>query len=316
MKAASAEAPPPGDDWVHEVKWDGMRILARCAGGETTLRSGNLLDATARFPELAGLAAAVGCDVVLDGEVVAFDAGGRPDFGRLQQRMHLSSPGEVQRVAAEVPVSFALFDVLWLDGHDLCPLPWEQRRGLLEQLVDPAPSWRVPPYDTDGPGLLAIADAQGLEGIVSKRLDSTYAPGKRTTSWRKVKVRRHQEFVVGGWWPGEKGRAGRLGSLLIGVHEPSTPGNPLRFAGKVGTGFTSTALTSYEQLLDGLTTDVCPFDPPPPSPIARHARWVRPEVVVEVAFGEWTSDGVLRHPSHLGRRTDTAPGEVVREPYL
>lgn len=313
MKAASADVPPAGDDWIHEIKWDGMRILTRCADGEATLWSGNGLDATVRFPELHGLGEAVGCDVVLDGEVVAIDGAGRPDFGRLQQRMHLGSAAEVRRVAAEVQVSYAVFDILWLDGHDLCPLPWAQRRGVLEQLVEPTASWRVPPYDTDGPGLLAIADEQGLEGIVSKRLDSTYLPGKRTTAWRKVKVRRHQEFVVGGWWPGDKGRAGRLGSLLVGVHDPSAPGNPLRFAGKVGTGFTAPVLASYEALLADLATDGCPFDPPPPRPIARQAHWVRPEVVVEVAFGEWTSEGVLRHPSHLGRRIDKDPTEVVRE---
>jgi bifunctional non-homologous end joining protein LigD len=160
---------------------------------------------------------------------------------------------------------------------------------------------------------MEIADERGLEGIVSKRLDSTYAPGKRTTSWRKVKVRRHQEFVVGGWWPGEKGRAGRLGSLVVGVHDPAAPGNPLRFAGKVGTGFTAPVLAAYEELFADLATDTCPFDPEPPRAISRQARWVRPEVVVEVAFGEWTSDGVLRHPSHLGRRIDKDPSEVVRE---
>jgi bifunctional non-homologous end joining protein LigD len=313
MKATTADAPPFGDEWIHEIKWDGMRVLTRCAGGDTTMWSGNGLDATVRFPELHALGAAVGCDVLLDGEIVAFDGAGRPDFGRLQQRMHLTSPAEVRRVAAEVPVAYALFDVLWLDGHDLCALPWQQRRGVLEDLVEPTATWRVPPYDTDGPGLLAIADAQGLEGIVSKRVDSTYVPGKRTTAWRKVKVRRHQEFVVGGWWPGEKGRAGRLGSLLIGVHDRSAAGDPLRFAGKVGTGFTAPVLASYERLLAGLATDSCPFDPPPPRTITRQAHWVRPEVVVEVAFGEWTTDGVLRHPSHLGRRLDKDPAEVVRE---
>ncbi len=313
MKATSADAPPAGDGWVHEIKWDGMRVLARCDGGTTTLTSGNLLDATTRFPELLGVGAAVGCDVVLDGEVIAIDDAGRPDFGRLQQRMHLSSPTEVRRKAAEVPVALALFDLLWLDGHDLCPLPWTERRSLLEQLVEPSPSWRVPPTDDDGPGLLEIADERGLEGIVSKRTDSTYLPGKRTAAWRKIKVRRHQEFVVGGWWPGEKGRAGRLGSLIVGVHDPSAPGNPLRFAGKVGTGFTEPVLAAYETLFADLATDRCPFEPPPPRAITRHAHWVRPEVVVEVAFGEWTTDNVLRHPSHLGRRLDKAPDEVVRE---
>jgi bifunctional non-homologous end joining protein LigD len=316
MKATAAAAPPMGAEWVHEVKWDGMRVLLRCVDGETTLASSNGIDATVRFPELTDIGRAIGCDAVLDGEVIAVDAAGRPDFGTLQRRMHLSSPTDVKRVAADVPVALALFDILWLDGHDLCPLPWEGRRGALEQIVEPAPSWRVPPTDDDGPGLLAIADEQGLEGIVSKRIDSTYLPGKRTTSWRKVKVRRHQEFVVGGWWPGEKGRAGQMGSLLIGVHDPSTSGNPLRFAGKVGTGFTAPVLASYDALLAELASDECPFDPPPPRAIAAKAHWVRPEIVVEVSFGEWTTEGVLRHPSHLGRRDDKAPQEVIREPYL
>lgn len=313
MKATAAESVPVGDDWAHEVKWDGMRVLARCTDGTTTLASGNNLDATTRFPELLGLGEAVGCNVVLDGEVIAVDSAGRPDFGLLQRRMHLSSPAEVQRVAADVPVGLALFDVLWLDGHSLCELPWRDRRHLLEQLVEPTPVWRVPPWDEDGPGLLAIADQSGLEGIVSKRVDSTYLPGKRTTSWRKIKVRRHQEVVVGGWWPGEGNRSGGIGSLLVGVHDPSAPGNPLRYAGKVGTGFTAPVLTAYESLFAELATDHSPFDPEPPRTVSRLAHWVRPEVVVEVAYGEWTAEGVLRHPSHLGRRLDKDPAEVVRE---
>jgi bifunctional non-homologous end joining protein LigD len=313
MKAVSAEVPPTGEAWVHEVKWDGMRVLARCAEGTTTLTTSNGLDATGRFPELLGVGEAAGCAVILDGEVVAVDDAGRPDFGRLQQRMHLTSAAEVRHRAADVPVALAVFDLLWLDGHDLCPLPWRDRRDVLERLLEPAPAWRLSPVHDDGVGLLAIADERGLEGIVSKRADSTYQPGKRSPAWRKVKVRRHQEFVVGGWWPGERSRAGRLGSLIIGVHDPSAPGNPLRFAGKVGTGFTEPVLASYEALFAGLATDECPFEPPPPRAISRLARWVRPEVVVEVAFGEWTTEGVLRHPSHLGRRLDKDPAEVVRE---
>jgi bifunctional non-homologous end joining protein LigD len=313
MKAVSAEAPPTGADWVHEVKWDGMRLLVRCDDGATTLTTTNGLDATVRFPELRGLCDAIGCDAIVDGEVVAQDAAGRPDFGRLQARMHLTSPAEVALRAAEVPVSMALFDLLWLDGHDLCPLPLRERRRLLEDLVEAAPGWRLSPVHDDGPGLLEIAREQGLEGVVSKRLDSTYLPGKRTTSWRKVKVRLHQEVVVGGWWPGTGNREGGMGSLIIGVHEPSAPGNPLRYAGKVGTGFTASTLRDYEGLLSGLATDVCPFDPEPPRLVSRQARWVRPEIVIEVEFGEWTAESVLRHPSHLGRRIDKDPAEVVRE---
>ena len=314
MKAVSGELPPAADDgWSYEIKWDGMRLLGRCADGEVTFKTTNGLDATARFPELEGLAAAIGCDAVLDGEVVAIDDAGRPSFGLLQQRMHLADRAEVRRRMHDVPVQLALFDLLWLDGNDICPLPWRDRRPLLEQLVETTPVWRVPVVHDDGPALLAIADQQGLEGVMAKRTDSPYLPGKRSPAWRKVKVRRHQEFVVGGWWPGEKGREGHLGSLIVGVHDPSAPGNPLRFTGKVGTGFTAATLSDYERLLAGLATDTCPFDPAPPPAIARHAHWVRPEVVVEVEFGEWTADGVLRHPSHIGRRIDKDPAEVVRE---
>jgi bifunctional non-homologous end joining protein LigD len=129
-----------------------------------------------------------------------------------------------------------------------------------------------------------------------------------------VKVRRRQELVVGGWWPGTGNRTGGVGSLVVGVYDPAAPGRPLRFAGKVGTGFTVATLSEYERLFASLATDACPFDPPPPRAITRQARWVRPEVVVEVEFAEWTADGVLRHPSHLGRRIDKDPNDVVREP--
>jgi bifunctional non-homologous end joining protein LigD len=228
--------------------------------------------------------------------------------------MHLSTPHAVAAKRAEVPVSMAVFDLLWLDGHDLCPLPWSERRRLLEDLVEAGPSWRVSPVHDDGPVLLAIAAEQGLEGIVSKRIASPYVPGKRSTSWLKVKVRRRQELVVGGWWPGTGNREGRLGSLIVGVHDRSRPGNPLVYAGKVGTGFTEQHLRDYEVLLAPLRTAECPFDPPPPRPIERAATWVRPEVVIEVEFGEWTAEGVLRHPSHLGRRIDKPAEKVVREP--
>ncbi|HYF46395.1 MAG TPA: hypothetical protein VD926_09315, partial [Acidimicrobiales bacterium] len=237
-----------------------------------------------------------------------------PDFGLMQHRMHVATAAEAARRAAERPVTLALFDVLWLEGHDTCGLPWTERRRVLEPLVEPTAHWRVPAAHDDGVGLLAAATAQRLEGIVSKHRDSTYVPGKRTTQWRKIKVRRRQEFVVGGWWPGEGNRTGGLGSLLVGVHDPDAPGRPLRFAGKVGTGFTAAVLADYERLLAPLAIDRPPFDPPPPGPLGMRAHWVKPEVVVEVEFGEWTADGILRHPSHLGRRINKDPADVVREP--
>jgi bifunctional non-homologous end joining protein LigD len=239
MKAVSGEMPFASETgWAYEIKWDGMRVIGRCAGGAATFTTGNGLDATGRFPELAGLAEAIGCDAIVDGEVVAMDEAGRPSFGRLQQRMHLAAAAEVRRRMIDVPVQLALFDLLWLDGNELCPLPWHERRPILERLIEATPTWRVPAAHDDGPALLEFADDHGLEGVMAKRTDSPYLPGRRSPAWRKIKVRRQQELVVGGWWPGEKGRAGRLGSLIVGVHDPSSPGNPLRFAGKVGTGFT------------------------------------------------------------------------------
>lgn len=313
MKAAAADEPPAGDDWAHEVKWDGMRVLVAHDADGTTLTSANGLDATARFPEVVPVGAALGVPVVLDGEVVAQGPDGRPDFGLLQRRMHLSTPRAVREAAAAVPVSLVCFDLLWFDGHDLCGLPWQDRRGVLEELFEPGPRWRLSPVHDDGAALLEAVRARGLEGVVSKRVASPYLPGRRTTSWRKVKVRLHQEVVVGGWWPGTGNREGGLGSLLVGVHDPGAPGNPLRFAGRVGSGLSTADLRDYEALLAPLATDACPFDPPPPPPVRRKARWVRPQVVVEVAFGEWTADGVLRHPTLLGRRIDKAPDQVVRE---
>src|SRR5262245_28483493 len=207
MKAVSGDLPAATEDgWIYEIKWDGMRLLGRCSDGTVTYKTTNGLDATARFPELAGLAEAIGCDAVLDGEVIAIDEAGRPSFGLLQQRMHLASAVDIRRRMVDVPVQLALFDLLWLDGADVCPLPWSERRRLLEELVETAPKWRVPSFDDDGPGLLEIVNVQGFEGVMAKRTDSPYLPGRRSPTWRKVKVRRHQEVVVGGWWPGEKGR--------------------------------------------------------------------------------------------------------------
>jgi bifunctional non-homologous end joining protein LigD len=316
MKAVSADLPPDGTGWAYELKWDGMRVLAALVDGHVRLTSGNGLDATVRFPELAGLGAAVGVDAVLDGEVVALDERGRPDFGRLQHRMHIAAAAEAARKAVESPVTYAVFDVLHLAGHDTCPLPYLDRRRLVADLVATAPRWRVPGHHDDGAALYEAARDGGLEGVMAKKVDSPYLPGKRSPTWRKVKIRRRQELVVAGWWPGEGARDGRLGSLLVGVHEPDPDGGPgrLRYAGRVGTGFTAAELDRLGGLLAPLALDRCPFDPPPPRPVARVAHWARPELVVEVAFAEWTADGVLRHPSYLGERTDKDPTEVVHEP--
>lgn len=311
MKAVSGELPVDEARWAFEIKWDGVRVLAHLDHGRIKLRSSRGNDITMRYPELHGLAAVLGQhSVVLDGEVVAFDAEGRPSFGMLQSRMHLASARQVAERAAHVPIAYVLFDLVRLDGHDVGQLPYVERRHILTDLIDPAQGWQIPAHRIgDGAALLEAVKRQGLEGVMAKRPDSPYVPGKRSPAWRKIKARLRQELVVGGWQPGDGNRSGRLGSLLVGVYEAGR----LRFSGKVGTGFDDAELKRLGGLLEGVASDACPFDPPPPRPIARAARWVRPELVAEVEFGEWTAEGILRHAAYLGLRDDKAPTDVVRE---
>ncbi len=315
MKATAGDL-PTDDGWAFEVKWDGMRALTWVDGSAWRVQSVNERDVTASWPELAGLPDALPASTaLLDGELVATDDAGRPDFGRLQQRMHVADPAEARRRSVEVPVTYVVFDLLHLDGHDLTALPWSDRRRLLEQVVEPGPRWRPSPVHDDGVELLAAADERGLEGVVAKRTDSPYVPGSRARTWRKVKVRRRQEMVVGGWLPGEGNRQGRLGALLVGHHDVAGDDGPLRFAGRVGTGFRDAELARLADLLADLETDRCPFDPPPPrTDLLRGPVWVRPELVAELAFAEWTGEGRLRHPSYLGLRTDKDARDVTRDP--
>ncbi len=313
MKATGGEL-PLGDGWTYEVKWDGMRALCFVEGGKLRTQSYNERDVTASWPELAGLPDTLPVTTaLLDGELVATDDEGRPSFGLLQQRMHVADPAEAARRAAEVPVAYVAFDLLHLDGHDLTGLPLSDRRRLLDQVLEPGPRWRCSPMHDDGPALLAAAKERGLEGVVAKRLDSRYEPGKRVRTWLKVKVRLRQEMVVGGWLPGAGNRTGRIGALLVGYHD--TPGDGrLTFAGRVGTGFTDAELRRLGTLFDDLAADDCPFDPPPPrAEILRGPAWLRPELVAELEFGEWTGEGRLRHPSYLGLRDDKSPQHVTRD---
>jgi bifunctional non-homologous end joining protein LigD len=312
MKATSGPL-PTGDQWIYEAKWDGMRVLTEVAPDGLRAWSSRGLDAGPSFPELRALAGALApVEATLDGEVVALDADGRPSFERLQHRMHVSSEAEAIRRSAEVPVAYVVFDLLELSGHDLTGRPWHERRRLLDQVADDfPPGVDVATVYDDGPGLLEAARDRGLEGVVAKRRDSVYVPGGRTRSWVKVKVRLHDEMVVGGWSGGMGNREGKLGSLLFGYHD--TPGSPtLRYAGRAGSGFTWAELDRMERRLTELATPECPFDPPPPPLHRKGAHWVRPEVVVEIEYGEWTTEGRLRHPVYLGERTDKDAADVVR----
>lgn len=312
MKAAPGEL-PTGDGWIYELKWDGMRGVVFIEDGELRVQTTNLLDATVSFPELQVLAEELAHfdSVVLDGELVAFDGAGNPSFSQMQQRMHVGDPADAARRSHAVPVVFVAFDLLHLNGNDMFDLPFSKRRELLEQILGDSETWRVSPiWTTEPENLLDVVIERHLEGIVAKRSESLYRPGKRSQQWRKIKPRRRQEFVVGGWLSGEGNRANRAGSVLVGYHDDTG----LRYAGRVGSGFTATELDEWSTLLGERAIDSSPFvDPVPPKP-GRSQHWVQPELVIEVAFSDWGGDDMhLRHPSYLGRRIDKNAGEVVRE---
>jgi bifunctional non-homologous end joining protein LigD len=300
---------PAGTGWAYEVKWDGMRAIVSVQTAGVRAFSSRGADITVGYPELGRLEGAFGTDVVLDGELVAL-ADGVPSFAALQQRMHLADPGRVLRRAAEVPVVFMVFDVLRIGGTDTVGLAFADRRRLLDQLVEPGPTWRaVDSHVGGGDALLAEVRGRGLEGVVAKRLDATYEAGRRSAAWVKVKVQRRQEMVVGGWVSGEGSRADSLGSLLIGHHDA----DGLRFAGTVGSGIGDTDAAHLRALLDERATDASPFADPLPRFPGRRVHHSRPEVVVEVAMLGWTPAGKVRHPVYLGRRFDVDPSAVVRE---
>jgi bifunctional non-homologous end joining protein LigD len=307
MLACAGPLPPDDPRWSYEVKWDGVRVLAAVeAGGvRLTSRAGN--DVTGSYPELQGLAAALTGPVLLDGEVVAM-ADGRPDFGLLQSRMHVSRP--TGALVAATPVTLVLFDVLHAGGQSLLGATYDARREALEQVAADGPHWSVPPvFPGTGRAVAEATRAQGMEGVVAKRRDSRYEPGRRSDCWVKVKHVRRQSAVVAGWKPGEGGRAGRIGSLLLGV--PGPPG--LEYAGHVGTGFSAATLRQLGELLAPLRRDSSPFATPVPREHARTAVWVEPRLVCDVEFTAWTREGRLRHPSYKGLRDDVDPEAVVRE---
>jgi bifunctional non-homologous end joining protein LigD len=323
MLAKPGEVPASdGDKWAYEIKWDGIRALGYVDQSRWCMLSRRLEDVSARYPELEPIAEALeGRSAILDGEVVALDENGRPRFQLIQSRMGLTSPGMIQARVKQQPVDYVIFDLLHLDGHCVLDLPYVQRRELLEELGLDGPRWRTPRYrHGGGPELLEAARRQGLEGLVAKRCDSPYRPGKRTGEWIKMRVWRRQEFVIGGYIPGEGSRARRVGSVLVGYYDKRRSelgkGEPqtLRFAGAVGSGLS-------EKQIDFLTTELhkreipeSPFDVGAPAgPKARLAVWCTPELVCEVAWTEWTNEGTLRQPAFKGLRDDKDPREVVKE---
>jgi bifunctional non-homologous end joining protein LigD len=309
MLATAGALPPDDDAWAYEVKWDGVRALVAVEGGRLALtsRAGN--DVTASYPELAGLAVDLGSrSVLLDGEVVAFDEAGRTDFGRLQSRMHVGRPSPA--LQRSTPVQLLVFDVLHLDGRSLLGLSYDERRRELDELGLQGERWSVPPaFLGGGSAVLDATHAQRLEGVVAKRRSSPYLPGRRSDDWLKLKHVRRTSAVVAGWKPGEGGRAGRIGSLLLGVHGE----RGLEYAGHVGTGFSAAVLASLGERLAALRRDAPAFVSEVPREHARSAVWVEPVLVVDVDYHEWTREGRLRHPSYKGLREDVPATDVVRE---
>ncbi len=304
---ATAGPIPETDGWAFEFKWDGVRAVTTVDDRTARAVSRNDRDITASYPELHALVdSLVGRSAVLDGEIVALEDG-RPSFGRLQNRMHVQEPG--RDLLRRVPVAYYVFDVLQLDGVSLLSAPYTDRRGVLEALdLTNDRELHVPPtfVDVGGQDVMAAAAEHDLEGVVAKRLDSRYEPGRRSRSWLKAARVSTQEVVIGGWKEGEGRRSGTVGALLLGAYDD----DGLHYIGHVGTGFTEAALHDLHRRLAPLQQGASPFLDEVPRDRARDAHWVRPELVGEVEYRQLTSEGRLRHSSWRGLRADKGPDEA------
>jgi bifunctional non-homologous end joining protein LigD len=314
LATLSRTLPPAHTDALfgYEMKWDGVRAVCYVDGLDLRILSRSDRDISGSYPELQSIAPALdGRRAALDGEIVALDpATGQVSFGTLQQRMHVVDPTRAARLARQVPALFIAFDVLHLDGRDRTGSPYAERRRLLESLGLRGRRWDTPPFFSGGgEDVLAASQEQGLEGVVAKRLDSTYRPGRRSPAWLKIKNLRTQSVVIGGWSLGKGNRSHSLGALLLGI--PDSAG--LRYVGHVGTGFSQAALTALHARLSSHEQAASPFSDVLPTSISRDARWCAPVVVGEVAFAEWTADRRMRHPVWRGLRPDIAAADVTLE---
>jgi bifunctional non-homologous end joining protein LigD len=312
MLAVAGQLPADSVGWAFEIKWDGVRTILFVEGGRVRAQSRNDLDVTVSFPELAEVGQFLGMTTcVIDGEVVALGDDGHPSFSRLQRRMHVANQREAKRRALSDPVTFVAFDLLYLDGHSLLDTDYDTRRERLESLHLSGETFTTTESfrHVSGQDILNASVANGLEGVIAKRRASPYRPGRRSPDWTKVKSFRTQEVVVGAWTDGRGERQDSLGALLLGIPDE----NGLRYVGKVGTGFSADARDELLHNLLDLATSANPFVSVLPTADAGAAHFVRPELVGEVEFGEWTTAGRLRHPTWRGLRPDKAPHEVVVE---
>ena len=311
MLATLGDLPADEEGWAFEIKWDGVRAIAYSEPGRLRFESRNLRDITRSYPELSKLNRALSHhEAVLDGEIVTFDDEGRPSFQRLQKRMHVGSESAARRLAKASPVVYVIFDLLWLDGHSLMELSYGERRERLLALGLTGPNWQTPESVPAGQGgaLLAASAAQGLEGVMAKRLDCAYEPGRRAKGWIKVKNKQRVEVVIVGWLPGEGRRRDRIGALLVAQRRDD---GALRLCGRVGTGFDDAELGKLAGLLGTEECDDAPVTNPKAAP--KGAIWVRPRYACAVEFSDWTSEGILRHPSYKGLVEASGPEIALPE---
>lgn len=298
-----------GDDWAYEMKWDGVRSIVEVSAGRIRLLSRNGIDQTATYPELSDLLRAVTVDVVLDGEIVALNSQQRPDFGLLQSRMKLTKAADVEKARAHAPVQLLVFDILEREGSSLIKETYDERRTILENTVRSTGAVQVPPaFDGDIDSAFDASRELGLEGVMAKERAGTYLPGRRAHGWVKLKHHKTQEVVVAGWRAGSGGRANRVGSLLLGIPD----GTKLHYVGRVGTGFSERDLDELLAQFEKMERKTNPFRDIPATD-ARGVHWVKPELVGEVEFAEWTTAGRLRQPRWRGWRTDKSVKDVRRE---
>jgi bifunctional non-homologous end joining protein LigD len=307
MKATLVDRPPQGDDWLFEVKWDGVRAIAFIENEELRLQSRSGLRCERQYPELAVIHHYVDArQAVLDGEIAVLDEHGVSRFHLIQPRIANAGPNAVAHLVRSTPVVYFAFDLLYLDGYDLRGVKLSERRRLLETLVSPADVLRVSEaFPGAGEAMLEAAREHNLEGIVAKHATSCYE-SRRSREWVKIKLVNEQEFVIGGFTQPQGGRD-YFGALVLGVRE----NGKLRWTGNVGTGFDGKSLAAIYARLQPLVTKTCPFAEPPRP--ATGMTWVKPELVCQVKFANWTTDGRLRAPVFLGLRDDKPAAEVGRE---
>jgi bifunctional non-homologous end joining protein LigD len=307
MLATKGSRVPMGDEWLHEVKWDGIRVLVDVRDGHARFTSRNENDVSIAYPELHAIADGPlhGHDALLDGEVVALADDGVPRFSAIADRMHVRNARRAEQLSTLNPVTLIVFDLLRLDGRDLMSRPLTQRRAELASLDVQGDRWQVPPTHDDGQLLYDATAQQGLEGVVSKKRGSTYLPGRRTPDWVKLPHRPTLSYVVGGWRL-ETDSESRLGAVLVG--QPTR--NGLSYRGRVGSGIAGRMGQRLVEVLAPLTAGTSPFCDEVPRVDATGTTWVRPEVVVEIASLGLTPGKRLRQPSYLGTRADLTPADL------